>query len=1350
MIKKFLIIFTAPTFEEDEGKTRIARLLNVIVLSSLLAALLYLPFTSLERTPYIVLAIGLILMVWLAMKRGFIRFASIVLVVGISAVFVVSIFTNGGVQAPEFSGLIIVILFAGILIGWKTAIAMMMLSILYGMLLLGADSLGWLPAAPVYGRVYYWILESILLLMAGVMLTLSLRLVNNALSRVNRELEERKRAEEQILQMKRLYATLSQVNQTIVRVKDRDELYQSICKVAVQFGELSFAWIGIPDDSGEIRPTAVEGMDLDNWPLPPINYKQGPGHTGIAATAMRTSEVTISNNIQTDERTSYLFEYRPKYDFHSVAAIPFQLQGRTAGVLSLGSSQKEFFKAPDELRLLTEMGQDISFALEVMEAEHTRAYLASIVESSHDAIIAKDLNSVITSWNKGAEITFGYTAREMIGQSILRLIPSEKVHEETEILEQIKQDQPIDHFETVRIGKNGQQIDVSVTISPVKDAKGNVIGASKVARNITARKQAERQILQMKRLYATLSQVNQTIVRVKAQGELYQAICDVSVKFGEFSLAWIGLLDEASGEIRPAAAKGLDVNQWPFPIVNIYNGVMKDGLIASALLSSKVVTSKDMQTDQRLTERSELFQKYDYRSSAAVPFRLKGKTIGLLNLISNQAGFFEAEEELRLLEEMSLDISFALDTMEKEEERKRAGAQLRQSEEQFRRTIELAPNAFLLFDHNGKIVLANQRAEQYFGYTHDELMGTTAEQLIPEHFRSQHLNQRAEFQAKPQARYMGKGRDLYGLRKDGTQFPLEIGLAPLETPDGTLVIATLVDSTVRKQAQEAIKDLSRFPEENPQPVLRVQANGNILYANSASDLLLEEWHCKVGDDLPSVWKELTAQVVSTNIRESVEVNCKDLIYSITFGPVIDRGYVNLYGREITEEKRTQDELQRNEQVLRLFVENSPAAIAMFDREMKYIVASHRYLVDYELGEQDLVGRSHYEVFPDIPDRWRDIHRRCLAGAIERAEEDPFPRASGKLDWVHWEIHPWYEINREIGGIILFSEVITERKRAQEALQKSEKKYRSIFDGVQDAIFVESLDGNIIDVNQRACEIFGYGHDEFITKSVTDIIPSDKNMVHIPDNPRHALEHAVETINIRANGEHFPVEIHGGQYEFDDRKLFLIVLRDITERKQTERALQEKERLLSEAQRIGHVGSWSYDLANDVLQFSEEMYRLLDISREEWTPTKDGLLSLVYVSDRPELSRWMDSITAARQLKGLDFRIFHKNGELRYLQINGALIFDTNGKPVRFVGTLQDITESKLAEIKIHQQVNRLRALRKIDQAINLSFNMRSTLGTVIEQTLMQLQVDAADVLVLDSGRTDADIRGKQRFSHPNG
>jgi PAS domain S-box-containing protein len=97
---------------------------------------------------------------------------------------------------------------------------------------------------------------------------------------------------------------------------------------------------------------------------------------------------------------------------------------------------------------------------------------------------------------------------------------------------------------------------------------------------------------------------------------------------------------------------------------------------------------------------------------------------------------------------------------------------------------------------------------------------------------------------------------------------------------------------------------------------------------------------------------------------------------------------------------------------------------MFDSEMRYLAASRRFIEDYGLDLDDLTGLSHYEVFPEIPDRLREIHQRSLAGEILHAEEEPFPRSSGKMDWVHWESRPWLQSDGSVGGLILFSEVIT--------------------------------------------------------------------------------------------------------------------------------------------------------------------------------------------------------------------------------------------------------------------------------------------------------------------------------------
>ena len=136
-------------------------------------------------------------------------------------------------------------------------------------------------------------------------------------------------------------------------------------------------------------------------------------------------------------------------------------------------------------------------------------------------------------------------------------------------------------------------------------------------------------------------------------------------------------------------------------------------------------------------------------------------------------------------------------------------------------------------------------------------------------------------------------------------------------------------------------------------------------------------------------------------------------------------------------------LQASEVLQNTFVQHVPAAVAMLDREMRYLRVSDRWCTDYSLTSQQMLGRSHYEIFPDIPERWKQIHRRGLAGESLREEEDCWDRADGTRTWLHWEIRPWGDRNGEPEGILIFSEDITSRKRMEEALRKSEQELRAL-------------------------------------------------------------------------------------------------------------------------------------------------------------------------------------------------------------------------------------------------------------------------------------------------------------------
>ena len=132
-------------------------------------------------------------------------------------------------------------------------------------------------------------------------------------------------------------------------------------------------------------------------------------------------------------------------------------------------------------------------------------------------------------------------------------------------------------------------------------------------------------------------------------------------------------------------------------------------------------------------------------------------------------------------------------------------------------------------------------------------------------------------------------------------------------------------------------------------------------------------------------------------------------------------------------------LRTSEQRLSLFIERAPAAIAMFDTDMRYLAVSRRYLEDYGLVGtrlEQVLGRSHYEVMPGVPDRWREIHRRVLAGETLSAEDDVLDLGHGRTDWLRWELAPWFQGDGEVGGVVLFSELVTARREAELVLSRS--------------------------------------------------------------------------------------------------------------------------------------------------------------------------------------------------------------------------------------------------------------------------------------------------------------------------
>ncbi len=284
--------------------------------------------------------------------------------------------------------------------------------------------------------------------------------------------------------------------------------------------------------------------------------------------------------------------------------------------------------------------------------------------------------------------------------------------------------------------------------------------------------------------------------------------------------------------------------------------------------------------------------------------------------------------------------------------------------------------------------------------------------------------------------------------------------------------------------------------------------------------------------------------------------------------------------DITSRRRAQQELRAAEAQLRLMIDHAPAAVAMFDRNMRYLNVSKRWMSDYSL-KGDVIGRTHYDVFPEFPDSWREVHRRALDGEVVRSEEVRFVRMSGDVQWLRWEVRPWRTPSGEIGGIIIFTEDITQRKTAEEALRASEALYRAIVDSSPPAIICIDEVGIIQSVNPATKSILGYEADELLGRNVSIIMPDEHASRHDGYLEAYRKTGVAKVIGIgrevvarRKDGVMIDVDVSIGEWRDGvGRRFFAGALRDISERKRIDEELAQTRRLES-------VGRMAAGIAHD--------------------------------------------------------------------------------------------------------------------------------------------------------------------------
>ena len=454
-------------------------------------------------------------------------------------------------------------------------------------------------------------------------------------------------------------------------------------------------------------------------------------------------------------------------------------------------------------------------------AEADKSLLASIVESSEDAIISKDFNRKILSWNKGAENIFGFTAAEAIGKDISMLFPRELLDEENEIVEKIKLGESVEYYETLRRRKDGSDVPVFLTVSPIRNSAGDIIAVSKIAHDISERRRAE------------------------------------------------------------------------------------------------------------------------------------GR---------------------------------------------------------FRQVIEGAPNGMVMIDQAGKITLVNAQVESLFGYGRDELLGQTIELLVPKRFHSHHSTYRAEFMKSPSARPMGVGRDLHGVRKDGSEFPVEIGLNPIETEQGVMVLGTIVDITERTRAEADLRASESLKEAilttALDAVVTIDREGKIVEFNPAAERIFGYAREKV------IGQEMAELIIPPSMRDAHHKGFKHFL-STGEAPIINKRleldavradgtefpveltisrigseaepFFTSFIRDITERKRAENEIRTLNETLEQRVEERTLELEAANKELEAFSYSVSHDLRAPLRAIDGFSQALLEDYQDkLDDEGRNYLDRVREGSQRMA------------------------------------------------------------------------------------------------------------------------------------------------------------------------------------------------------------------------------------------------------------------------------------------------------------------------------------------------------------------------------
>lgn len=502
--------------------------------------------------------------------------------------------------------------------------------------------------------------------------------------------------------------------------------------------------------------------------------------------------------------------------------------------------------------------------------------------------------------------------------------------------------------------------------------------------------------------------------------------------------------------------------------------------------------------------------------------------------------------------------------------RKRLEQSIRVSQEKFSALFHNSNDGILIMDKNWNIYDYNSKLLELVGYSREELADMQVPDLHPAHAMGDAIRALETILEQGFVNY-----EIYYQVKSGDVFLADVSSSVLDVAGNERIQTVIRDITDRRRIERELDNLFNMSSDM---ICILGPRGELQRINNA-------WHAVLGYELVDLIGRSVIELVHPDDQEEALVHlgmlgrgrkvvrsenrliCQDGVVkwiSWVATPVIEEQVSYGIGRDITDQKRFEQTIVESEQLLRQFVEHTPAAVAMFDDSLNVLQVSRRWIRDFSLSDDNILGLRFSSLFPGSGNRWERIHTRCLQGAVEKAAEELVVMPDGRNEFLRWEVRPWRKVDGNVGGTIMFSEVITSSVRARQALSESEARMRGILEAAVDGIIAVGESGLIESFNPAAVLMFGYSEYEVLGRSLLLLFSSKyhdafESMFGLKSKDPDSLLVMGETMEMeamRSDGYEFPAEVSISRVRLEKGSIFSVLIRDTTERRKVERMKNE--------------------------------------------------------------------------------------------------------------------------------------------------------------------------------------------------